>query len=372
MKGKLVVLLLLFLSLSTQVLGFQTKAKAAILIDYESGQLLFEKNPHERVSPSSMIKMMTTYVAFYHLKQKHIKLEDVVTVSGKARNTEGSRMFLEQGSKVSFHDLLLGISVQSGNDAAICIAEGISGDIAVFVEQMNVFAKRLNLKNTHFDDPTGLPSEGNYSTVYDLALLARSLISDFPEYYHYFSEKTYTFNNITQGNRNVLLGRRGVDGIKTGFSSEVGYSICVSALTSDKRLIAVLTGLNSKRERVLAVELMLSYGINNFKYKVIFNKDDKITTIPVLYGEDEGLDVLAQEDIKVLLYNIEKIVDVKVKHDKYLIAPIKKSSVVGELQIELPEKSIMKVLIYSNKDIEEVGIFGRVWQNLKLYIKHWS
>ena len=255
--------IILFLSFSA--LSFETKANYAYLIDYDTRSVLFEKDAFVHMAPSSMSKMMTAYIAFEELKAGHIKFDDIINTSEKAWRMGGTRMFIPLKAQVSFEDLLKGLVIQSGNDAAVAIAENIGGNEEEFADRMNNTAKKLGMNDTHFTNATGWPEDNNYSCAHDLAILAIRTIQDFPEYYHFYAQTEYTFNKIKQGNRNGLLYRNmGADGLKTGHADEAGYGLTASVKKGDRRLIAVVNGLKSNKERTIETESLVNYGLANF------------------------------------------------------------------------------------------------------------
>ncbi len=241
-------------------------AKSYILIDYNSGKVLANKNADEKLSPASLTKIMTVYVIFRELKNGHLTLDEKVTISKKAWQTPGSRMFVEVNKQVSIEDLLQGVIIQSGNDASVALAEHVAGDEATFAAMMNQHAERLGMSNSHFQNSMGLPSNNHYSTARDLAILTTAVINEFPEYYKWDSQKEFTFNNITQPNRNKLLWRdKSVDGVKTGYTADAGYCMVTSALREGMRLISVVMGTASVNARANESQSLLNYGFRFLK-----------------------------------------------------------------------------------------------------------
>ena len=348
---------------------FDTVADYAALLDYETNTVLFSKKGEEAMIPSSMSKLMSIYIAFHQLKSGAIKLDDEFTVSEKAWRIGGSRMFLEIGSKVKIKDLLNGIIVQSGNDATITLAEGIAGNEEAFVNYMNEAAKELGLKNSHFTNSTGWPDPEHKMSAIDLTKLAARLIKDFPEYYHYFKEQSFTYNKITQSNRNTLLGIGGVDGLKTGHTEHGGYGITVSAVkNNNRRLIAVVNGLKSNKERSTEAERLLIYGFNNFQYHVFSKAGEVITKIPVWEGTDLFVNAVILEDLIVPFpRNIdrEKLIT-EVEFQNPVIAPIKQGQHIAVLNIKNGTQIIKSVNLYAQTDCAEAGMIKRFWRNLKI------
>ncbi len=285
------------------VIGFQTEAKQAVLVDFNSNSVLYDRTSEEKMFPSSMTKVLTMYLVFDQLKKGHITLDTEFTVSERSWKTGGSQMFLKVGDKVKVGDLIQGVTVQSGNDACIALAEGISGSVENFVEDMNIIAKQIGMENTHFVNPDGLPTEGHYTTAKDLATIARRMITDFPEYYHYYSQRAFTYGGITQYNRNKLLDKEGlgVDGLKTGYTELGGYGMIATGVNDDRRLIAVVNGLPSENARLKAAEELLRYGYNSFKSVKLFNKGDIIDKIRIWSGEQDSVAVAPEGDVEILI-----------------------------------------------------------------------
>jgi len=236
-------------------------ASGYILMNYDTGKVLAENNADVKLAPASLTKIMSVYVVFREISNGHLHLDDLVTISQKAWETPGSRMFIEVGNQVKVEDLLKGVIIQSGNDASVALAEHIAGDETTFADMMNQHAERLGMKNSHFQDSNGLPIDNHYTTARDLAILSQALIKEFPDYYRWFSQKEFTFNNIVQHNRNQLLSRdETVDGIKTGFTDAAGYCLVASALRNDMRLISVVMGASSPNARANENQNLLNYG----------------------------------------------------------------------------------------------------------------
>ncbi len=344
--------------------GFETKAKYAFLMDYDTKSVLFEKEAYTQMSPSSMSKMMTAYIAFEYLKNGHVKLEDMFTTSEKSWRMEGTRMFIPLHSQVSFEDLLKGLIIQSGNDAAVAIAEGLAGSEQEFAEKMNETAKKFGLKNTHFTNATGLPEENNYSCAHDLAIIALRTIQDFPEYYHYYAQQEFVFNNIKQGNRNGLLYRNmGADGLKTGHANDAGYGLTASVKKGKRRLIGVVNGLSSNKERTNETESLMNYGMMNFTNVDILNKGHVIDKVSVIDGKQDSLDLVTLENIFVTLprsqaHNFK----IHVRYSSPVKAPIAANTQIGELILTTYEGEKIFPL-YSSISIEKAGFFDRIGYN---------
>jgi D-alanyl-D-alanine carboxypeptidase (penicillin-binding protein 5/6) len=287
------VFLLLFFINKAQAL--EILAKEAILVDFERGQILLEKNSTQPMYPSSMTKIMTSYLAFEAIKLGTFSLEDKFTVSNKAWKMGGSKMFLNLGDAISLGELLKGIIIVSGNDACITLAEGFYGDESLFAEKMNQKAKELAMNQTNFINSTGWPDPNHITTAEDLAKVSRALILDFPDFYHYHSLVDFTHNNIKQRNRNLLLGRGGVDGIKTGHTDLAGYGIVLSAKEKDRRIITVINGLTSEKARALEGDKIINYGFKAFK-AIKLDQEIQLPIVELIYGEAKEVPIKIKKD----------------------------------------------------------------------------
>jgi D-alanyl-D-alanine carboxypeptidase (penicillin-binding protein 5/6) len=340
----------------------KTKAKYAVIIDHDSGNILYEKNAHIPTAPSSMSKLMTCYLVFEKLRDKSLSLDDELLISQNAWSKQGSKMFVMIGSKVKISDLLLGMIIQSGNDATIALAEGVGGSEASFAELLNEKAKILGLNNSHFVNATGWPDEGQQMSVYDLAKLSSRLISDFPEYYHYFSQKEFEYNNIKQYNRNSLLTKSNflVDGLKTGRTDIAGYGIAVSAKKGDRRLIVVVNGLNSDKERVDEVNQLLTYGFYHFSQVLIAKSGQNLKEVKLLGGEEKTISLRSQDNILFTVAN-DKLTKLKVSlsYNEPLIAPIQKGEVIGKLLLHGLEDNPTEIAIKADKDYPLASLWKR-------------
>jgi D-alanyl-D-alanine carboxypeptidase (penicillin-binding protein 5/6) len=360
-----------FLSQSEDALArpFQTGAKQAILMDFESGAVLFEKDSEERMGPSSMTKLMTAYIIFDSLKNEDFTLDSKFYVSEKAWKKGGSKMFVKEGSYIELEDLIKGIIIQSGNDACIVFAEGHSRSEEAFAEDMNYMAERLGLKDSHFENSTGWPAPEHYSTAKDLAKLSRRLIRDFPEYYHYFKEKEFTYSGITQKNRNSLLDKEGlgVDGLKTGHTEAAGYGIAVSAVQNGKRLIAVVNGLNSERRRISEAERLLRYGFLDFKSIDLYEANEVIEKVRVWAGEESYVPIAPDKNITMVT---QRILDdrpdykIEVVYNEPVDAPVEKGTELGKLVIYGDGKAQSEYQLYATKSVKKAGFFRRVYDKL--------
>ena len=352
--------------------AIETQARNAILMDYDTGQYLYVKDHEKMVPPASMSKLMTVNMIFEKLKDGSLSLDDTFTVSERAWKlggaaSGGSTMFLKIGEKVRVEDILKGILIQSGNDACIVAAESLAGSEDDFAEMMNKRARELGLNNSSFANSTGLPHPDQKMSVEDLAKLARHIIKEFPEFYHIFSEKYYTHNNITQGNRNPLLySMPNADGLKTGHTEEAGFCLTASAKKGERRLIEVMTGMNSNKERSEEAERLMEWGFREFNNYNLLNKGQEIADIPVVFGNEKEVRLVVPETVKRTL---KKSQAPKIKmtavYDKPVKAPVAAGDKLGEVRIELDGQEMENVPLVADKNIEKLGFFGRIGQNLK-------
>lgn len=356
-------------------LAFETAARNAILMDYDTGEYLFEKNIAESVPPASMSKLMTVYVLMSKIKDGSIKLDDTFSVSENAWRkggaaTGGSTMFLSIGDNVSVENLIKGIVIQSGNDACIVVAENLAGSEEDFVILMNKTAKKLGLKNSHFENATGLPHPDHRMSMEDLAILARHIINEFPELYHYFSQKEFVYNNIKQGNRNPLLyTMKGADGLKTGHTEEAGFCLAASATKGERRLIEVMSGMTSNRERSEEAERLMSWGFREFGNFKIINKGQELAEAKVWYGNEKSVKLTVSEDVlKTVHRSQQENVKVTTEFDEPIKAPIKKGQVVGNVKIEIENQSPLNVPLVAAQDVAETGLLGKFWANVKYFV----
>lgn len=355
--------------------AFETSAKNAILMDFDTGTYIYTKNHQEQMAPASMSKLMTVYILFHQLKSGLLSLDDEFSVSENAWRkggaaSGGSTMFLKIGENVKIDDLLRGIIVQSGNDACIVAAENISGSEEDFAKLMNETAQKLGLKNSVFANSTGLPDENQRMSAEDLALLARAIIKEYPEYYHIFQEKEFVYNGIKQGNRNPLLySMSGADGLKTGHTEEAGFCLTGSAVRGDRRLIEVVGGLSTNKERSDESERLMSYGFREFNNYKVFSKGDVVDKIKVWYGVEKTVDMVVPEDVILTLQkNQMKDYQVKVVYDEPLHAPLKKGTVIGVARLISPSGELQTVKLIAAKDVARIGIFRKIIENAKYYL----
>lgn len=347
---------------STSAAALQTPAPYAILMDAASGTVLFEKQADAPTHPSSMSKLMTIYMLFKHLKEGGITAESTLPVSEKAWRMQGSKMFVELGNQIKVEDLIRGIIIQSGNDACIVVAEGLAGTEEAFAERMNEEAKRLGLKNSHFVNATGWPDDKHLMSMRDLAMLSQHIIRDFPEYYHYFAEKEFTYHGITQQNRNFLVGNDlGIDGLKTGHTDQAGYGIAMSGQKDGRRLIAVVNGLSSMAERLQAAEALIRAGFRDFVTLAI--NEAALPKLPVVLGTAPEVAVKLAEPMEVTVLRRNKNdVKLSVEYQGPLKAPVQAGDAVGELIINAPGTAEpQRVKLVAAEPVEALGIFTRIF-----------
>lgn len=352
-------------------------AKSWLLLDTTSNQIVASQDADLRVEPASLAKIMTAYVVFDALKDKKLTLDQMVTVSVHAWKVDpsSSKMFIDPATPVSINDLLYGLMVVSGNDAAVALAEAVSGTEDAFVVQMNREAQRMGMKSTHFGNPHGLPSADTYTTSRDLAVLASHVITDFPEFYKIDSTKTFTYNKIKQPNRNRLLwSDPSVDGMKTGHTNSAGYSIIASAKrpngTGERRLLAVVVGTNSDQTRTQEAQKLLNWGFQNFDTVKLYAKGQAVATPQVWKGAKSEIKVGFDHDIFVTVPKgvAEKIKPVLERTDP-LIAPIGLGNKVGTLKIMVGDKALTQLDVLALEEVNQASIFGRIWDSIRLFFK---
>lgn len=357
---------------SVDAFAIDTKARNMILMDYATGEYLYEKDITDPIPPASMSKLMTVYMVFDKLRDGSLSLDDTFKVSENAWRkggaaSGGSTMFLAIGDEVTVDQLLKGIIIQSGNDACIVAAENIAGDEDSFVERMNEKARDIGLKNSNFANVTGLPHPDHKMSVEDLALLARKIIEEFPQFYHLFSQKEFVYNNIKQGNRNPLLySMPYADGLKTGHTEEAGFCLTASAKKGDRRIIGVMTGLESNKERSDEADKMMSWAFREYDNYTLKNKGDKIADIPVWYGVDKTVPMVMSDDlIKTIKKSERNQVKMTAIYDKPVKAPVKMGQQLGVLKVEIPEKQVIEVPLVAGQTINKVGLWGKIVNNIK-------
>jgi D-alanyl-D-alanine carboxypeptidase (penicillin-binding protein 5/6) len=346
-------------------------AKSYLLLDYYSQQALAAKNAGERVEPASLTKLMTAYLTFSALKQNQIQPMQTVPVSERAWKAEGSRMFIEPRKPVTVEELMRGVIVQSGNDACIALAELIAGSEDAFAQQMNREAQRLGMKNTNFMNATGLPNAQHYSTAYDLALLAISIIRDFPEYHPLYSMKEYRYNNITQANRNRLLwSDPTVDGMKTGYTENAGYCLITSARRGERRLISVLLGTASETARAVESQKLLNYGFQFYDSVKLYDRNQTVASLQVWKGSGSSVKAGFLTDLYVSLPKGQaNKLKANLESQRPMFAPISSGQKIGVMKLTLDGKPYAEIPVVALESVALAGILGRGWDSLRLLFK---
>ena len=342
--------------------GMETTAKQAYIVDLQTGAVLLEKDSGTPSPPASLSKLMTIYMVFEQLKVGELSLDDKFVVSRKAWKMGGSKMFVEVDKQVRVEDLLRGIVVQSGNDACIVIAEGLSGSEVEFADAMNRKARDLGLTDSHFVNATGWPADAHLMSPRDVATLARRIIEEFPEYYPYFAEKSFRYNKIKQGNRNPLLYRdTGADGLKTGYTRASGYALAASAIRNGRRVVMVLTGLPSARKRSVEARRLLGWAFQFFKNYTLFERGAVVEQAGVWLGEEDTVPLVTEGDVKISLPRASRRgLKVKVVYEGPVPAPIEKGTQIAKLVIAAPEFETVEVPLVAGADIGRLGMFGRL------------
>jgi len=346
-----------------------TTAKQAIIIDYDTGTVLFEKNADEKTPTSSMSKVMTMYLVFEALKKGDLSLDDTLLVSEKAWKKGGSKMFVEVGKKIKVEDLIRGVIIQSGNDATIVLAEGLAGSEDVFAQALNRTAKELGMNNSQFQNASGWPDPDHYSTARDLATLGTAIIKNFPEYYEYYSEKSFEFNGISQSNRNPLLKLNiGADGIKTGHTEDGGYGLMASGKSDDgRRVIMVLNGMESKSERKSESARLMQWALKSFKTVSLFNDETSIATAPVYLGSNTSVPLAAKESVKFVAPKIfSDDLKVEVQYNSPLKAPVTQGQEVGVVKVHIPKGDTIEVPLVAMRNVAELGFIPKLIQKARL------
>lgn len=342
-------------------------AKSFVLMDAESKTVLAEGNAHQKLPPASLTKIMTDFVIAAELDAGRLQMDELVEVSVNAWQTGGSKMFIQEGTKVTVEDLLRGIIIQSGNDASVALSEHIAGDEEEFAKIMNAHAMELGLTNTNFTNSTGLPHPEHLSTAYDNALLAQALISRFPTHYEMYSELEFTYNEITQQNRNKLLTiDPTVDGVKTGYTFEAGYCLVASAERNGLRLITAVLGTTSNQERINDTRKLLNYGFRYFERRLVAGTQNRFDRLPVRKGIGNGLNVQIKEDLyRLVPAGGSESTTFQIHLPEPLNAPIQKGEIVGTLIIAINDKELARSEVYATHDVKKINFFNEVWNGIK-------
>ncbi|MFN3448188.1 MAG: D-alanyl-D-alanine carboxypeptidase family protein [Roseococcus sp.] len=341
----------------------EAQARHVLMVDFETGATLLEKAADTSMPPASMSKLMTMYVVFEQLRRGRLRLDQPLAVSETAARMGGSRMFLERGSTPTVEDLARGVIVQSGNDACIVFAEAIAGSERGFAELMNQTARGMGLTGSHFRNATGWPDPEHRMTARDLATLARRIITDFPEFYRFYSERSFRWNNITQENRNpLILGRfPGADGLKTGHTEEAGFGLTASARRGERRLILVLGGLPSMRARAEESERLMEWGFREFDNVVLFRAADTVEEAPVHLGERARVPlVVGQEVVATLPRGWRERLEVRLRYEAPVTAPVLRGQEMGRLEVSGRGVPPMTIPLYAGADVERLGLFARI------------
>ena len=377
-KKILTFIVLSFFVVEFTLADFDVKARTAILLDYHSGEILYEKNADKSIYPASMTKIMTSIIAFDLIKSGDIKLNEKFIISEKAwrLSTSGySSMFIMVGDEVTVENLLKGIIIASGNDACVALAEGIAGTEEEFAILMTAKAKEIGMENTNFANSSGINNTENYSTVRDILKMSKYLIEKHPKFYEIFSEKEFTWNRtggdpITQGNRNPLLYKNlGADGIKTGYLAVEKYSLASSIIKNGRRLIAVASGFNSKNSRSRESSKLLTFGLTNFDLVNISKANEPFDKIDVWLGKDEKVEVHTNQDIyKTIKKAKKKLLKVSVKYNGPIEAPIKKNEKVAILKVVYDDELVGEYDLLASKEVKKVNFVSRLLKSLNYLI----
>jgi len=343
------------------------KASNYLLWDANSGHVLAEQNIDERINPASITKLMTSYVIAAELAAQRISLSDEVTISEEAYKTGGSRMFIEVNSKVKVKDLLKGLIIQSGNDAAVALAEYVAGSEESFVDRMNQYAQKLGMENTQYMNSTGFTAEGHYTSARDIALLSKALIRDYPEHYQLYSQKEFTFNKITQQNRNTLLWKDdAIDGLKTGYTEAAGYCLAASAEKNGMRLISVVLGTSSENARATQSQNLLNYGFRFFESQILYTANTEILQQKIWKAEQDKVSLGLKEPL-VVTFPRGRYKDLIINSNipKQIVAPLSNEP-LGVLEVRLDNQVLASVPLYSLSSVNEAGLFKRMLDSVKM------
>lgn len=339
-----------------------TEAETAVIIDATTGKILFSKNKDQKTFPASMTKIMTSLLVFEKLSNGTLSLDDKFLVSEKAwREREGSSMFVEVDKEIRVEDLLRGIIVQSGNDACIVIAENIAGSEEAFAILMTDKALEIGMNNTNFSNSTGMHSENNYSSAYDIAIMSRYLIDNYPEYYHFFAETDFEWSNIKQKNRNSLLYKNlGVDGLKTGHLSVSGYGLAASAVMNNRRVIAVTNGFTTTQKRSQGTSRMITWAFREFENIKLFNKDEEVDNLKIPGSNESLSSISAMNDVIVTVPKVKnKTLDYEIELFEEIKFPIKEKQLIGNLIVKIPKETPSSFALYSTRQVNRSNIFVR-------------
>lgn len=351
--------------------AIETAAREAVVMDYNTGTILFEKNARQSMPPASMTKLMTAYIVFSHLESGDLSMDDTFRVSEKAWRKGGSKMFVEVGKDVSVKNLLKGMIIQSGNDASIVLAEGIAGSEEAFAGLMNEAADKLGMPATNFKNATGWPDEEHRTSALGLAILARAIISEFPEYYsEFYSTLEFTWNDIRQYNRNPLLRRNiGVDGLKTGYTQAAGYGLTASAERNGRRVITVVNGLDRPKGRETESARLIEWAFREFDNVKLFAAGDTVEEAPVWLGDESRVPLVVDQTLEMTLpKDASDSMTVTVTYDSPIPAPIEKGQTLASLKIEAPDMETRTIPLQAGEDVGQLGPFGRIASGLQYLV----
>jgi serine-type D-Ala-D-Ala carboxypeptidase (penicillin-binding protein 5/6) len=349
----------------------QVPARGYYVTDFATGAVLAASNENERLEPASLTKLMTAYAVFHALKEGRIKLDDLVTISAHARAQEGSRMFVDVGTRVSVEDLIQGMIVQSGNDATVALAEHVAGSEAVFVDLMNQYAQQLGMSSSHFENSPGMPGPQHYVTARDIGFLAAALVRDFPQYYKWYSQREFTWNKITQPNRNGLLDRDpSVDGLKTGHTESAGYCLVASGKRDGMRVMSVVMGAPSIRAREDASLALINYGFRFYETKQLFTANKSIVNSRVWKGETDQVELAPNRDVFVTIPRGQEASLVGAADiANPLVAPLERGSAAGKLRVTRGDQLVGSYDLFPIADVPAAGFFGRLWDDVLLWME---
>src|SRR5210317_539808 len=370
MKKLFFTILISFILFASKLYAIDTKAEQAIVMDFDTNEILFEKNSNIKTPPASMTKIMTVYAAFDRLKNTDLSIENECLVSAKAYKMGGSRTFLEIDDKVSIDELLKGIIIQSGNDASVALAECLAGTEDDFAKLMNVYAKKLGMINTNFLNSSGWPEDDHYSTVYDLALLSKALIREFPDLHLYFSDKEFTYNDIKQPNRNKLLSSvHGADGLKTGFTKAYGWGIAATAKRDNRRIITVINGTNSSRSRLNEASKLINWAFSQTSQKMLVDENQVIVEVDVWLGNKPSVNLVSSKKVvSTLSFDQIQLIKSSLQYKRPIESPIKKGKMYGKLLIDIDGKPNIEVELISQESIGSVNPISKVFAAMKYLI----
>lgn len=345
-------------------------ATAYLVQDLQSGQILASKNPDGKIEPASLTKLMTAYLTFKALNEGKLKPDQLLTVSEQGWKAEGSRMFLERNKPAKVSELIMGLIVQSGNDAAITLAEGMAGSEAEFAKMMNAQAAELGMTNTYFVNATGLPADTHLTTVRDLSILSAAIIRDYPEFYKIYSEKSFTYNGITQPNRNLLLFRDpSVDGLKTGHTNSAGYNLIASSNRNGRRVISVVVGTASTEARATESSKLLNYALTQFDTPKMYTANQEVSKVKLYKGADDTVAIgFAHDAFITIPKGLNNVKPVLETHQPVL-APVKKGQQMGVLKLMQGDKVLSEQKVVALQDVEQAGFLGRIWDSIVLWFK---